>query len=46
MKGDTMTLQCGEHFSRPDPEIFQQKVLARYQRRLKEVAARWEQPVG
>jgi hypothetical protein len=38
MKGDTMTLQCGEHYSRPDPEIFQQRVLARYQRKLKEVA--------
>jgi len=39
MQGDKMTLQCGRHFSRPNPEVFQQKILNRYQRRLKEVMA-------
>jgi hypothetical protein len=37
MKGDVLTLQCGKHYSRPNPEIFQQKVLAKYHRRLNEV---------
>ena len=37
MKGDTLTLQCGQHYSRPDPEIFQQKILNKYHRRVKEV---------
>jgi hypothetical protein len=37
IKGDMMTLQCGKHYSRPDPEIFQQKVLSKYHRRVKEV---------
>ncbi len=37
MKGDAMTLQCGQHYSRPNPEIFQQKILNRYHRRVKEV---------
>lgn len=37
MKGDTMTLQCDQHYSRPDPEIFQQKILNKYHRRVKEV---------
>jgi hypothetical protein len=39
MKGDTMTLQCDAHYSRPNPEIFQQKILNKYQRRIKEVFA-------
>jgi hypothetical protein len=37
MKGDTMTLQCGAHYSRPDPGIFQQRILNRYQSRIREV---------
>ncbi len=37
MKGDVLTLQCGKHYSRPNPEIFQQKVLTKYLRRLTEV---------
>jgi hypothetical protein len=45
MKGDVMALQCGKHYSRPNPEIFQQKVLSRYHRKLKEIAARWGEPV-
>ena len=35
--GDMLTMQCGKHHSRPDPAIFQQKVLARYHHRVKEV---------
>ena len=41
IKGDTMSMQCSPHYSRPDPEGFQCKILATYHRRLKEVAARW-----
>jgi hypothetical protein len=37
MKGDVLTLQCGKHYSRPNPEIFQQKVLTKYHRRLNEI---------
>jgi hypothetical protein len=40
MKGDVLTLQCGKHYSRPNPEIFQQKVLAKYHSRLNEVFKR------
>ena len=36
-KGDPMVLQCGLHYSRPDPGIFQQRILLRYQQKLKEV---------
>lgn len=39
MKGDPMSLQCSPHFSRPNPENFQRKVLTKYYRRLKEVGA-------
>jgi hypothetical protein len=41
LKGDPMSLQCGPHYSRPDPDIFQQRLLLKYQGRVKEVAARW-----
>jgi hypothetical protein len=41
MRGLRMTLQCGKHFARPNPEIFQQKVLARYQRKIKELSTQW-----
>jgi hypothetical protein len=40
MKGDVLTLQCGKHYSRPNPEIFQQKVLAKYHSRLNDVFKR------
>jgi len=36
-KGDPMALQCEEHSSRPNPEYFQQRILGKYQRRLREV---------
>jgi hypothetical protein len=39
IKGDPMALQCSPHYSRPNPENFQQKVLSKYYRRLKEVGA-------
>ena len=45
MKGDPMSLQCSPHYSRPNPENFQQKVLSKYSRQLKEIAIRWEQKV-
>jgi hypothetical protein len=41
IKGNKMSLQCDKHFSRPNPEIFQQKILARYQHKVKEVATQW-----
>ena len=40
MNGDVLTLQCGKHYSRPNPEIFQQKVLAKYHSRLNDVFKR------
>lgn len=39
MKGDPMALQCAPHYSRPNPENFQQKVLTKFYRRLEEVGA-------
>jgi hypothetical protein len=41
MRGNRMSLQCSKHFSRPNPEAFQQKVLNRYQRRISQLAAQW-----
>jgi hypothetical protein len=41
IKGNRMTLQCTKHYSRPNPEVFQQKVLTRYQRKVRELASRW-----
>ena len=43
LKGDPMTLQCGPHYSRPDPGIFQERVLAKYRERVEEVAASWNE---
>ena len=37
VKGDPMALQCSSHFSRPNPENFQQKVLSKYHRRVNEI---------
>ena len=36
--GHRMSLQCGKHFARPNPEIFQQRILARYQRKIKDLS--------
>jgi hypothetical protein len=41
LHGFRMSLQSGKHFARPNPEIFQQKVLARYQRKIRELSAQW-----
>jgi hypothetical protein len=41
IRGNKMSLQCGKHYSRPNPEIFQQKVINKFQRKVKELAARW-----
>jgi hypothetical protein len=38
LRGLRMSLQCGKHFARPNPDIFQQKILARYQRKLRELS--------
>jgi hypothetical protein len=37
LRGHKMTLQCGKHFARPNPDIFQQKILVRYQRKIKDL---------
>jgi hypothetical protein len=39
MRGIKMSLQCGKHYSRPNPEHFQQKVLHRYYGKVKELTA-------
>jgi hypothetical protein len=41
VKGDRMSLQNAKHFSRPNPENFQQSVLDRYNRRLNELQTQW-----
>ena len=41
-KGNRMSLQNEKHFSRPDPENFQQRVLGRYAARLKQLEAQWD----
>ena len=40
-KGDRMSLQNEKHFSRPNPNNFQQKILARYQLKIKECQEKW-----
>ncbi len=39
IKGLKMSLQSGKHYSRPNPENFQQKVLHRYNNKVKELVA-------
>ena len=41
-KGNRMSLQNEKHFSRPNPGNFQQRVLGRYEVRLKELQLRWD----
>jgi hypothetical protein len=41
-KGNRMSLQNEKHFSRPNPENFQQRVLGRYAARLKQLEAQWD----
>jgi hypothetical protein len=38
LRGLRMSLQCSKHFARPNPEIFQQKILNRYQRKIRELS--------
>lgn len=38
LRGFKMSLQCAKHFARPNPENFQQKILARYQRKIRELS--------
>ena len=45
LRGHKMSLQCGKHFARPNPEIFQQMVLARYNRKIRELSAKWGAPL-
>lgn len=33
-KGDIMAMDVNRHYSKPDPKIFQQKILTRYQNRI------------
>ncbi len=40
-KGNRMCLQNEKHFSRPNPENFQQRVLGRYATRLREMEVKW-----
>jgi hypothetical protein len=41
-KGNRMSLQNEKHFSRPNPENFQQRVLGRYATRLRELETKWD----
>jgi len=36
IKGEKMSLKTGKHFSRPNPEMLQKKILSAYSHRLKE----------
>ena len=40
-KGRVMNLLTGKHFSKSDPESFQQKILILYQSKMKKLADRW-----
>ena len=40
-KGNRMSLQNEKHFSRPNPENFQQHVLDRYASRISELESKW-----
>jgi hypothetical protein len=46
MHGLKMSLQCSRHFARPNPDIFQQKILSRYQRKIKELSVKWGAPIS
>lgn len=40
-KGNKMSLKTGKHFSRPNPDNFQQKILTIYSERLEEFGVKW-----
>ena len=37
LRGLKISLQCNKHYARPNPEVFQQKILARFHRKWKEL---------
>ncbi len=41
-KGNRMSLKTGKHFSRPNPENFQKKILSVYNDKLKEFETKWK----
>lgn len=41
-KGHRISLQNDKHFSRPNPKIFQKKVLSAYEQKLQELEAKWQ----
>ena len=41
-KGHRISLQNDKHFSRPNPKIFQKKVLAAYAQKLREQEEKWQ----
>jgi hypothetical protein len=41
VKGTLMGLSTGKHFSKPNPVLFQEKILQKYTSRLNQVSARW-----
>jgi hypothetical protein len=45
-KGLRISLQNDKHFSRPNPKIFQKKVLSAYAQKLKELEAKWQIATG
>jgi hypothetical protein len=38
LRGWRVALQCTKHYARPNPEIFQQKVITRYHRKIRELS--------
>ena len=45
-KGMLMSMHAGKHFSKPNPEIFQKKILQTYENSLSEIFKRWELSVA
>ena len=41
-KGLRISLQNDKHFSRPNPKIFQKKILAAYTQKLKDLGVQWQ----
>lgn len=44
-KGQRMSLKTDKHFSRPNPELFQQKILGAYTNKLMELENKWRAPI-
>jgi len=42
IKGERMSLKTGKHFSRPNPELLQQRILSTYTQRLTEAGMKWQ----